>query len=56
LLKDAGTVSHIEAEAKALSEYEKYKSKSFDELTPVEKDFLQSLKETQVILEKKAKK
>lgn len=46
LLKDAGKVSAIEAEAKALTEYEKYKSKPFDELTQVEKDFLLTFNET----------
>ena len=56
VLNSAGTVSQIEAQAKAEAEYEKYKSKSMDELTAVERDFLLSLKQTQKQLEKKTKK
>jgi hypothetical protein len=57
LLESAGKVSHIEAETKALAEYDKYKAKPFDELTAVEKDFLQSIKDAQKLLEKpKSKK
>lgn len=56
VLNSAGTVSKIEAQAKAEAEYEKYKSKSMDELTAVERDFLLSLKQTQKQLEKKTKK
>ena len=53
VLTSAGTVSKIEAQAKAEAEYLKYKSKPFDELTAVEKDFLQSLKTAQKRLNKK---
>lgn len=53
VLKSAGTVKHVEAEEKALQEYEKYKSKPFDELTQVEKDFLDSIKVAQKKLEGK---
>ena len=49
LLQDAGIISHIEAEAKALAEYEKYRQKPFDELTQVEKDFISSLKQFKTI-------
>jgi len=56
LLNSAGTISHLEAEAKALSEYEKYKQKPYDELTQVEQDFLQSIKEVQKLIESKTKK
>lgn len=56
VLNSAGTVSKIEAQAKAEAEYEKYKQKSIDELTAVERDFLLSLKQTQKQLEKKTKK
>jgi hypothetical protein len=38
ILADAGTISHEEAIQKADSEYEKYSSKSFAELTDVEKE------------------
>lgn len=53
VLNSAGTVSKIEAQAKAEAEYEKYKQKSIDELTAVERDFLLSLKQTQKQIEKK---
>lgn len=53
VLNSAGTVSQIEAQAKAEAEYIKYKNKSIDELTAVERDFLLSLKQTQKKLEKK---
>ena len=56
LLSDAGTISASEAETKALSEYEQYKKKPFDDLTQVEKDFLLSLKEAQALIEKNGKK
>lgn len=56
LLNDAGKVSQIEAEAKALKEYEKYKEKGFEELTQVEKDFLTSIKETEKLLSNKTDK
>ena len=47
VLNSAGTVSQIEAQAKAEAEYIKYKNKSIDELTAVERDFLLSLKQNQ---------
>lgn len=50
VLQSAGTVSRLEAQAKAEAEYIKYKRKNVDELTAVEKDFLQSLKEKQKLL------
>lgn len=56
VLNSAGTVSQIEAQAKAEAEYIKYKNKSIDELTAVERDFLLSLKQTQKKLENKTKK
>lgn len=56
LLNDAGKVSQIEAQAKALEEYEKYKAKDFEELTQVEKDFLLSIKQTEKLLTNKTKK
>ena len=56
VLSSAGTVSQIEAQAKAEAEYAKYKSKPVEDLTAVERDFLLSLKQTQKVLEKKTKK
>ena len=52
ILKHSGKVSHLEAEAKAMLEYEKYKQKSLDELTQVEKDFLGVIKQAQSLIEK----
>jgi hypothetical protein len=56
VLNSAGTVSQIEAQAKAEAEYAKYKSKPMEALTAVERDFLLSLKEAQKVLESKTKK
>lgn len=56
VLQSAGTVSKIEAQAKAEAEYLKYKSKEPDELTAVEKDFLQSLTAAEKLLGSKIKK
>lgn len=55
VLTSAGKVSKIEAQAKAEAEYLKYKNKPFEELTTVEKDFLQSLKSAQKRLDNKSK-
>ena len=55
LLQNAGTISKLEAENKALAEYTKYKKTIKDELSEVEKHFLESIKETQKQIEKKAK-
>lgn len=56
VLSSVGTVSQIEAQAKAEAEYAKYKSKPMEALTAVERDFLLSLKEAQKVLESKTKK
>lgn len=53
VLNSAGTVSQIEAQAKAEAEYAKYKRKPEEELTAVERDFLLSLKKVQKTLESK---
>ena len=55
LLDNPGKISKIEADNKALAEYTKYKETIKDELSEVEKHFLQSVKETQKLLEKKNK-
>jgi len=47
VLSGAGEVSHQKALDKARNEYEKYKQKLADELSPVEKEFLISVKNTQ---------
>ena len=51
MLSGAGTVSHQEALAKAEAEYRKYRQKTAGDLSPVERDFLTSIKETQTRLE-----
>lgn len=52
LLDSAGQISHEEAKIKAELEYEKFKERSKDQLTPVERDFLVHIKNTQKKLEK----
>lgn len=53
LLENAGKVSHEQAKLKAELEFEKYREKTKDELSKVEKDFLESIKATQKKLEGK---
>lgn len=52
LLENPGKISKLEAENKALAEYAKYKETIKDELSEVEKHFLESVKQTQKQLEK----
>ncbi|MCE5338419.1 MAG: virulence RhuM family protein [Methanomicrobiaceae archaeon] len=51
MLSSAGTVSHQEVLAKAEAEYKKYRQKTVGDLSPAERDFLISIKETQKRLE-----
>jgi len=53
VLKDAGKVTHDEALKVATTEYAKYKEKTADELTQVEKDFLETIHRTYALLEGK---
>ena len=53
ILQNAGTISHEMALEKAQSEYKKYKKQNQDELSQVERDFLDSVKKTQKQLESK---
>nr|WP_200912273.1 hypothetical protein [Pedobacter sp. Leaf216] len=46
VLKNKGTVSHQQALKKANDEYEKYKEKTKNELSVVEKDFLKQIEVT----------
>ena len=55
LLDNAGQISHEMAMEKASGEYVKYKALTVDELSVVEKDFLESVKTTQKKLERKKK-
>ncbi|GHV88415.1 toxin Fic [Spirochaetia bacterium] len=51
ILSDAGKVSHKQALEKAEQEYEKYRQKTLDVLSPVELAYIASIKETQKKLE-----
>ena len=53
LLSDAGKISHNKAIEKATSEYRKYKTKNLSE---VEKDYLNTVKDLQKKVEKRSKK
>jgi hypothetical protein len=53
LLDNAGKISHEKAKIKAELEYERYKERSKDQLTKVERDFIKHIKNTQRKLEKK---
>ena len=56
VLHSAGTISHEMAMEKAKEEYNKYKKQNKDELSQVEKDFLDSVKKAQKLLESKKDK
>lgn len=56
ILKNAGKISHEMALAKADEEYLKYKKKNVDELSQVEKDFIESAKKAQKMIEQKKRK
>jgi hypothetical protein len=53
ILTDSGTVNHKTALQKAEQEYEKYCRKTIDERSKVERDFLETIKQTQKKLDKK---
>nr|WP_296557492.1 virulence RhuM family protein [uncultured Acetobacterium sp.] len=53
LLSNAGKISHDQAKFKAELEYEKYRDRTKTELSQVEKDFIESLKDTQQKIEGK---
>lgn len=55
ILQNAGTISKLEADNKALAEYAVYKERTKDELSQVEKDFIENLKSTQKQIESKIK-
>lgn len=54
ILSNAGTISHQKALRKAEVEYEKYRRRKAVELSPVEQDFLESIKQTQKKLQSKS--
>lgn len=51
ILQNAGTISKLEADNKALAEYAVYKERTKDELSQVEQDFIENLKSTQKQIE-----
>lgn len=53
ILTHAGKISHMEAEQKVLMEFEKYQTRTADELSPVERHFLESIAYAQKQLEKR---
>lgn len=55
ILQNAGTISKLEADNKALAEYAVYKERTKDELSQVEKDFIENLKTTQKQVESQVK-
>ena len=55
VLQNAGKISHEMAVEKANSEYQKYRQQNRDELSEVEKDFLEAVKKTQKLIEGKKK-
>jgi len=56
VLPGAGSVSQKDAFEKAEEEYEKFKKKMIEEITPVEKEYLASIKNVQKQLEHKTQK
>jgi hypothetical protein len=52
LLDSSGSVSKETADIKALSEYEKFREINANELSDIEKRYLENLKETQRKIEK----
>ena len=50
ILKTAGKISHEQAMQKAHGEYEKYRENTKDELTRVERDFVEYLDNTAKLL------
>ena len=54
VLPNAGTISHQAALEKASAEYDKYRQLTIEELSPAERDYLASIKNTQKQLEGKS--
>ena len=52
VLQNAGKISHDKAIQKAYDEYEKYKEKTNNELSRVEKDFIEYIDTTAKMLKK----
>lgn len=56
ILTHSGKISHVQAEQKALLEFERYRANISDELTPVEHHFLESIENAQKQIEKGTEK
>jgi hypothetical protein len=56
ILVDSGSVSHSDALKKAEKEYEKYRKITIDELTQVERDYIENIKNTQKKVENNKKR
>jgi hypothetical protein len=56
LLDNPGSISKEKADDKAISEYQKYRVAEKNELSEIEKKFLENLKKTQKMIEKKVSK
>ncbi len=55
VLDNAGQISHAMAIERANAEFDKYRARTEDELSPVERDFLESIKKAQKKIEGKKK-
>lgn len=55
ILQNASTITKLEADIKALAEFAAYKERTKDELSQVEKDFIENLKSTQKQIERRVK-
>lgn len=55
ILKNAGHISAELAQKKALAEYENYQQKTIDELSAVEKQFIESIEKARKQLQNKKK-
>ena len=55
ILENSGKVSHLEATTKAMLEFERYKEKTKDELSEVEKDFIRAIESAKKKIVKKLK-
>jgi hypothetical protein len=56
IFPDTGSVSHQATLEKAEAEYEKYRKKTIDELSPAEQDFFTTIKKTQRMVDGKKRK
>jgi hypothetical protein len=55
ILSHAGTVSHVEALAKAQAEYDRYRQKHLNDPSPVEKHFIEAVEEAKRLAKEHSK-